>query len=69
MITNSFTAASMASAFTGQLPSQLEPKGIGWGGCYFKKTEDEKKIWNNKFIFNNFYMFMKNELNILPKKI
>ena len=53
MITNSFTAASMASAFTGQLPSQLEPKGIGWGGCYFKKTEDEKKIWNNKFIFNN----------------
>ena len=51
-MTNSFTASSMASAFTGLLPSELEPKGIGWGGCYYKKNEEEKKHWNSKFVFN-----------------
>ena len=52
-ITNSWTATTLASMFSGKTVSELAPKGFGYEGTYKNiLTDREKKKWDSQMIFN-----------------
>ena len=52
-ITNSWTATSLISLFSGKTPSELYHKGVGYYGTYKSiLTDSEKEIWDEEMVLN-----------------
>ena len=52
-ITNSWTATTLTSMFSGKTPSQLDTYGMGYEKHYISMSANKKREWNKKIIFNN----------------
>jgi hypothetical protein len=53
LITNSFTAATLLSLFSGRTPSEMRKGGIGMSHTYARLPRKDQVEWNKNIIFNN----------------
>jgi hypothetical protein len=51
-ITNSWTATTLMSMFSGKTPTEVCKEGVGYKKLYPSFSDREKKAWNKKIIFN-----------------
>ena len=51
-ITNSCTVTTLVSLFSGKTPSEMRNGGIGHSHTYATLSDEDKKEWDEKIIFN-----------------
>ena len=66
-ITNSWTATTLISMFSGRTPSEMKKYGIGYEKPYINMTDNEKIDWNEKIIFNELPSDWKIHIHSMPE--